>query len=151
MAAEIVDIVAALVAELDDTYGDKHIVKHAYSTGSLWKLGEESEVDRDRIRIYVVPVSAPRQEHTRSSELVSPEIHVAVARFSPHADDQDDAVTLAVDILKAYRRRTFAIGTNTARVTQAEHDVIASRETLDQFQVLISVVRLRLTMEVDHG
>ena len=151
MAAEIVDIADAIVDDLVTTYAAKHIVERAYSTGGLWKFGEESEQDAMSTRLYVVPLSATRSEHSRVSELIRADVHIAVCRKTNELDEQDDVVSLAVTILKAKRRTTFTTDSGVWRVVEVDHLANPFPEWIDTHGVMCSIVRLTLTLEVDHA
>lgn len=150
MAAEIVDIAKAVYDDLASDYEADYIVERAYSTGSLWKFGEESEQDARSTRIYVVAVSAQRTEHTRGSELVTAEVHVAVCRKTADIDEQDDVVSLAVTILKDKRRTEYTIESRPAKVHKADHLANPFPDWLDSHSVMASIVRLTISYEVDQ-
>jgi hypothetical protein len=150
-AAEIVDIAKAIAADLAATYEHEHIVERAYSTGGLWKFGEETEQESLATRLYVVPLSASREEHTHASELIRAEVHIAVCRKTASIDEQDEVISLAVEILKAKRRTTWTVDSGTARVIAADHLANPFPDWLNTHGVMVSIVRLTLTMEVDHG
>lgn len=150
MAAEIVDVVKAVLADLVADYENKYIVKRAWNVSTLWReWGNESEQEAERIRIFVVPLAASRSELVRGYEQITPEVSIAVCRKTDNLDDQDELVGLATTILKDKRRKAYTTDSGTAKVTSIEH--IPSSDSLLAQGIMASLIRLTLRMEVAHG
>lgn len=152
MAAEIVEVAKAVLADLASDYEDKYIVKRGWHVATLWQeWGTESKAETERIRIFVVPVAAPRSELIRGYEEVNPEISIAVCKKTDSIDDQDDLVSLAVEIAKAQRRKVYTTAESslTVKVTTVDH--IPASSALLEKGVMASLIRLTLRMEVAHG
>lgn len=150
MAAEIVDVAKAVLAACEAAYGSEYIVKRAWSVKTLWSdFGTTSEHDSKQLRLFVVPIEAPRSELTRGYEEVRPAVSLCVCRKTDEQCDQDDVVSRAVAILKDQRRATFTTDSGTAKVTTADH-VPVSLELLEK-GITASLIRLTMRMEIAHA
>lgn len=152
MAAEIVDVAKAVFADLEAAYANKYIVKRGWLVSTLWQeFGNESEVASERVRIFVVPVAAPRSELNRGFEVVNPEISIAVCKKTGNLDEQDDIVALAVEIVKGERRKQYTVGADELIAKVSTTDFVPASDALLGKGVMASLIRLTLRMEVAHG
>lgn len=150
MAAEIVDVAEAVYAAFQSTYGHEYIVKRAWSVSTLWsEWGTESEEKAERVRLFVVPVAAPRSELSRGFEQVSPTISIAVCKKTDDLCEQNDLISLAATILKTQRRLLYETDSGNAKVTTIEH--VPFSDALIEKGIIASLIQLTFRMEVAHG